>query len=238
VRRGPGRAALAAFAVVLAGCAGDATPRAEVSQAQGPTGTPSASATPEPTATPSATPPAAPTTSPATSPAPSLAPLPRDLRDVRLPAGVCHADVGPVQLKDGYGRARSKLAEKTYGSDDFYVHLPRLDDVRADLDGDGTEDAAELVSCEGYGGGNAWTVHVVVLTPGPNGLRLLGDLQPDDHGTAVGDADVTVVNGRLHTVDRTYRPDDPHCCPKGYAWTEWRWDGTRFVQSGAGLGKS
>jgi hypothetical protein len=172
------------------------------------------------------------------APTPVTPRIPADLRNAMLPAGVCMPDAGPIMLKDGRGKGSSRQANAKYGSYTFYVGVgERVSAVRGNLVSGGGEEVALVVVCEGFGGGNYWKYHVVVMAPADVQPTLVAFLTPDDHGVGVGGAEVRLHGDRLRTTDRTYRPGDPRCCPTGYGYTEWRWDGERFVQSAAGTGR-
>ncbi|MDY7102981.1 MAG: hypothetical protein S0880_17510 [Actinomycetota bacterium] len=171
------------------------------------------------------------TTAPASTSTSTSAPevaLPDDVGAMTLPAAVCEMDAPSVTLEGGAADNTSARAAAEWGDPGFVVLVDPTSEVREDLDGDGAADLAVVAYCGAYAGGNNSFVHVLAFAAGPDGLVLLGDLGPDDHGSLVREAALSVVDGRLHSEDRFLLDGDADCCPTGEGFTEWQWNGTGF----------
>ncbi|MFK0246097.1 hypothetical protein ACIQUM_15455 [Amycolatopsis azurea] len=150
----------------------------------------------------------------------------KDLTNATLPAGVCDS-VTPVVLRSGTATVPTKDAGRWIAE-----LLPQAPSLRADVDGDGAENALITVGCTPEGG-NASYAEVVVLTATvAGGLRSLGILlpqkaQPQTYAPAVDK--LSFSDGRLTMTELTYTPTDPHCCPTVRATTVWSWRAGKFV---------
>ncbi|WP_285484297.1 hypothetical protein [Amycolatopsis sp. NBRC 101858] len=150
----------------------------------------------------------------------------KDFTNATLPAGVCDS-VAPVVLRAGTATVPTKDA----GS--WIVELlPQAPSLRADVDGDGAENALITVGCTPEGGNASYAEVVVLAGTGTGGLRSLGILlpqkaQPQTYAPAVDK--LSYAGGQLTMTELTYAPTDPHCCPTVRATTVWSWRGGKFV---------
>lgn len=181
---------------------------------------PPLTAPPPPTAPPPTSPPP---TSPlptasgsagATPPSVPAVPVPpldsASLRRAPVPA-LCGNDAG--RLRDGELRSPPG------------VRVSMGDSVRGDLDGDGADEAAAVLSCSAD---NSVDTEVVVYARGP---RLVGRVPVEEGlGGEVRQHAVRILKGRLEVSGRFLQDGDARCCPTGMVARQYRLSAGRIVR--------
>ncbi len=135
-----------------------------------------------------------------------------ELRSAPVPS-LCDHPAG--RLRDGSlpgippGRGEVTLGKSAFG----------------DLDGDGVDEAAVVLSCSG---GNDVVTDVFVYAVGP---RLVGRVPVEEglHSEVHGHA-VRVTRGRLEVSGLFQDDDDPRCCPTGVVVRQYRLAGGRLLR--------
>lgn len=114
--------------------------------------------------------------------------------------------------------------------EDFWIGLHQYQDLRADLTGDGVEDAAVWLDC---GAGASGQLHfIAVYAAGPDGPVLLDRLDHplDAPGRVYPQIwDVAVDGAELVIRWEVYADTDAHCCPSATTTYRYQWDGEGFV---------
>lgn len=94
-------------------------------------------------------------TAPSSRPAASTPGLSANLQRLALPAGVCEADAPSLALENARGGYASERLRSQYDDPSFVVRLQEPPSaVEGDLTGDGYDEVAVVLVCEGFGGGS------------------------------------------------------------------------------------